>query len=41
VLGNSSSVKEMASRAKQEAQRRFHPKVIAQRHLEIYREVLG
>ena len=36
---------ELASRlavaAKQEAQKRFHPQVIARRHLEIYREVIA
>jgi len=31
----------IASNAKQSAKERFYPKVIAQRHVEIYREVLG
>jgi len=30
----------LAVRAKQEAMARFHPRVVAARHLEIYREVL-
>jgi hypothetical protein len=30
----------MARQAKRRAQERFHPLVIARRHLEIYREVL-
>jgi glycosyltransferase involved in cell wall biosynthesis len=32
---------QLAASAKAEALRRFHPQVIARRHLEIYREVLG
>jgi glycosyltransferase involved in cell wall biosynthesis len=32
---------EMAGRARRMARERFHPKVVAQRHLEIYREVLA
>jgi glycosyltransferase involved in cell wall biosynthesis len=32
---------EMASLARSEARTRFHPRVIAVRHLEIYREVLA
>jgi hypothetical protein len=31
----------MAATAKAEALRRFHPQVIAERHLEIYRQILG
>jgi len=31
----------MAARAQGEARKRFHPKVIAERHVEIYREVLS
>jgi glycosyltransferase involved in cell wall biosynthesis len=31
----------IAAEARRQAQRRFHPQVIAQKHLEIYREVLG
>jgi L-malate glycosyltransferase len=33
--------KRLAAEARQRAQERFHPAVIARRHLEIYREVLG
>ena len=32
---------EFASSAREEARRRFHPKIIAARHMEIYREVLA
>jgi glycosyltransferase involved in cell wall biosynthesis len=32
---------QLAAAAKAEARRRFHPLVVAQKHLEIYREVLG
>jgi len=31
----------MARAAKMEAARRFRPKAVAERHLEIYRELLG
>jgi glycosyltransferase involved in cell wall biosynthesis len=31
----------LAAEARRSAMERFHPKVIARRHLEIYREVLG
>ena len=31
----------MASRAQSEARKRFHPEIIAARHLEIYREVIS
>ena len=41
VLTNISAAREMASRAKVRAREKFHPKVIAQRHIEIYREVLS
>jgi len=33
-------VQQLAASARAEALRRFHPQVIARRHLEIYREVL-
>jgi glycosyltransferase involved in cell wall biosynthesis len=33
--------RQLATMAKTEALRRFHPQVIAQKHLQIYREVLG
>jgi glycosyltransferase involved in cell wall biosynthesis len=41
VLGDFSGVREMAGRARLSAQEKFHPKVVARRHIEIYREVLG
>jgi glycosyltransferase involved in cell wall biosynthesis len=41
VLANTSASREMAARARQEALERFHPKAIARRHVEIYREVIG
>jgi glycosyltransferase involved in cell wall biosynthesis len=40
VLGDRAAAREMAVRARADARQRFHPKVIAQGHLEIYREVL-
>ncbi len=40
-LMDRSAIREVARKAKARAQERFHPRVIAQRHLEIYREVLG
>jgi glycosyltransferase involved in cell wall biosynthesis len=40
VLKDSPAVREMVSIARQEASQRFHPLVIARRHLEIYHEVL-
>jgi hypothetical protein len=33
--------REWASLARQKAQERFHPLVVARRHVEIYREVLS
>ncbi len=36
-----SAAADMARQAKSRAQQRFHPEIIARRHLEIYREVLG
>ena len=40
ALTNSSGSREMARNAKRYARERFHPRVIARGHLEIYREVL-
>jgi glycosyltransferase involved in cell wall biosynthesis len=39
LLANPSGAKTLAAQARQEAQKRYHPKVIAHRHLEIYREI--
>jgi glycosyltransferase involved in cell wall biosynthesis len=41
VLLNPSAAGEVARHARQRARERFHPEVIARRHLEIYREVLS
>lgn len=41
TLENSEQAQSMAERAKFSAQERYHPEIIAKRHLEIYREVLG
>jgi glycosyltransferase involved in cell wall biosynthesis len=41
VLGDFSRAREMAGRARLSAQEKFHPKVVARRHIDIYREVLG
>jgi len=41
ILENASLAGELAARAKEQAGERYHPRVIAQRHLEIYREVLS
>ncbi len=40
ILIDPAAAWEMAKRAKQEARERFHPKIIAQKHIEIYQEVL-
>ena len=40
LLGEPKLGRQLVANARAEAQRRFHPKIIAQRHLEIYREVL-
>ena len=40
ALTNSSTAKRIAANARLSAQERFHPRVIADRHVEIYREVL-
>lgn len=41
IFQNNSLAHDLAKQAKEEALRRFHPEVIAQRHVEIYREVLN
>jgi glycosyltransferase involved in cell wall biosynthesis len=41
MLADRPWVQQMAGAARAEALRRFHPKVIAKGHLEIYREILG
>ena len=41
ILQSPSTARDLARRAKQAASTRFSPAVVAQRHLEIYREVLG
>jgi glycosyltransferase involved in cell wall biosynthesis len=41
IFRNRSSAGDLAKRAKEEAMKRFLPEVIAKRHVEIYREVLG
>ena len=41
ALSNSSEIAAMAKKAKASAHERFHPRAIAQKHLEIYREVLS
>jgi glycosyltransferase involved in cell wall biosynthesis len=40
-LANGSAMRQMACEARARALERFHPTVIARRHLEIYREVIG
>src|SRR5207248_492010 len=40
VLSNPGAARDLAVRAKLRARERFHPEVIARRHLEIYSEVL-
>jgi len=40
LLDNSAQAGEMARRARAESLRRFHPEVIARRHIEIYQEVV-
>ena len=40
LLGEPELGRQLVANAQTEAQRRFHPQVIAQRHLEIYREVI-
>jgi|KBSSwiStaDraftv2_1062776.scaffolds.fasta_scaffold91470_2 glycosyltransferase involved in cell wall biosynthesis len=41
ALSNPAATRKLAAQAKQRALERFHPRVIAQRHLEIYGEVLN
>lgn len=41
ILGDREFARGMAATAKQQARERFHPLVIARRHVEIYREVLS
>ncbi|PWU18103.1 MAG: hypothetical protein C5B50_09905 [Verrucomicrobia bacterium] len=41
ALADSAAAAKMAKLAKARALERFHPKVVAQRHLEIYQEVIG
>ena len=41
VLDNPAEAKRRAAKAHQQARDRFHPLVIAKRHVEIYREVLS
>ena len=41
ALANPSATREMTREAKSAAQQRFHPEVVARRHLEIYREVVS
>lgn len=41
LLANSALRSEMAARARKNARHRFHPLVVASRHVEIYREVLA
>jgi glycosyltransferase involved in cell wall biosynthesis len=41
ILEDREFARQLAANAKAEARRRFHPLVIARRHLDIYREVLA
>jgi glycosyltransferase involved in cell wall biosynthesis len=41
ILAQPELARTLAAEAKRQAEERFHPSVIARRHLEIYREVLG
>lgn len=41
ILDDATLARELAARAKTQARERYHPSVIARRHLEIYREVLS
>jgi glycosyltransferase involved in cell wall biosynthesis len=41
ILVDRSSARELAIRAKEQARVRFHPRIVAQRHVDIYREVIG
>lgn len=39
MLQRNTAMRDLARRAKEEARIRFHPRVVAQRHLEIYRQI--
>jgi glycosyltransferase involved in cell wall biosynthesis len=41
LLADPSWASQLAAAAQAEARRRFHPEVVARKHMEIYREVLG
>jgi glycosyltransferase involved in cell wall biosynthesis len=41
VLADSATALGIAAQARRIAQERFHPRIIARRHLDIYNEVLG
>jgi glycosyltransferase involved in cell wall biosynthesis len=41
ILVDRAAAGELAARAKEQARTRFHPRIIAQRHIDIYREVLS
>ena len=41
ILSQPEQARNLAAAARQAARERFHPLIIARRHLEIYREVLG
>jgi glycosyltransferase involved in cell wall biosynthesis len=41
VLSDQAQAGEMARRAREKALRTYHPQTVAQRHVEIYREVLA
>jgi glycosyltransferase involved in cell wall biosynthesis len=41
ALNQPNATRAMAAVARAQAQQRFHPRVVAERHLEIYKEVLA
>ncbi len=41
ILADRAAARELAARAKEQARARFHPKIIAQQHVGIYREISG
>ncbi len=41
ILKDPSAARKMAARAKEKARERFYPKIVAQEHLRIYKDVLG
>lgn len=41
MLANRAAAGELAARAKEQARARFHPKIIAQQHIDIYRQISG